>query len=372
MEFNFYMPVRVITEKDCVSTHKALFSTFGKKCLIITGKHGAIASGALGDVTAALEDEGIAYDIFDGIAPNPLLSSAYKAGRTAKKAEAEFIIAIGGGSVLDAAKAAAIYAANDFFDMEEIYEKNYACAPLPLIVIGTTAGTGSEVSRVAVITNDASGQKQSISDDACYAALALCDPKYTYHNPRALTVSTALDAFAHAVEGWFSKKRNTVAELFAVKCMRDIFDILKHLSAGEELSEAQRDTMYYCSLYAGMVLTVGTLYPHLLGYTLTDRRGVPHGQACAVFDLHLIEWNEKYAPELADAFFKLVGASSNEVLRVLDSLIDIDDTLTFTAAEIERYSRSWTDDNPKFTSVYGPFTAKTARALFTSLFEERI
>ena len=369
MEFNFYMPVRVITGKDCVVQNAALLCAFGKKCLIITGKHGARLSGALHDVITALNSQGITYEVFDEITPNPLLSAAYQAGKCAQKSEADFMIAIGGGSVIDAAKAAAIYATNVFFDMEDIYQKQFSASPLPLVVIGTTAGTGSEVSKVAVITNDKTMQKQSISDDACYAALALCDAKYTYHNDRALTVSTALDAFAHALEGWFSKKRNTVAELFAIKCMRDIFDILKHLSAGEELSETQRDTMYCCSLYAGMVLNIGTLYPHMLGYTLTDHRGVPHGQACAVFDLHLIEWNEKYAPELAQTFFKLIGADSGEVLSVLDSLIDIPESVSFSAEEIERYSGSWTDDNPKFTNVYGHFNRKCAVSLFRSLFE---
>ena len=209
MEFNFYMPVKVVTGKDCVIQNAETIASFGKKCLIITGAHSAKACGALDDVTAALHAGNIAYEVFDEIAPNPLLSAACKAGRTAEKIGADFIIAIGGGSVLDAAKAAAIYATNNFFDMQEIYDKNFAAPPLPLIVIGTTAGTGSEVSKVAVITNDATMQKQSITDDACYAKLALCDPKYTYNIGRAVTVSTALDAFAHVIEGkcWQRVKR---------------------------------------------------------------------------------------------------------------------------------------------------------------------
>ena len=370
MDFNTYMPVRVITGKNCIPENSALLAAFGASCLIITGRHGAKSCGALADVTAALEKESIRYSIFDEIAPNPLLSTCYKAGKAAKEAGADFIIAIGGGSVLDAAKAAAIYATNDFFDMEDIYQKSFSEKPLPLVVIGTTAGTGSEVSKVAVITNDATMQKQSLNCDECYAALALGDPQYTYNTPRDITVSTALDAFAHALEGWFSKKRNTVAEVFAIHCMRPIFEILRHLAAGEELTPAQRDQMYYCSLYAGMVLSVGTLYPHLLGYTLTDHRGVPHGQACAVFDMHLIEWNEKYAPELAQTFFKLVGADAGEVLTVMDKLINIDENISFSKEEIETYSRSWTDNNPKFTLVHGNFTRKEAVALFAKLFSE--
>ncbi len=370
IDFNLYMPVRVIGGKNCVKQSSKTIAAFGDKCLIITGRSSAKRCGALADVTTALESEGIDYRVFDEIEPNPLLSAAYKAGQTAARVKAEFIIAIGGGSVLDAAKAAAIYATNDFFDMEEIYDYRYSAQPLPLIAVGTTAGTGSEVSKVAVITNDATMEKKSINCDACYAKIALCDPRYTYNTPRDITVSTALDAFAHAIEGWFSKKRTVVAELFAIKCMRDIFEILTLLSRGETLSEEARDKMYYSSIYAGMVLSVGTLYPHLLGYTLTDHRGVPHGQACAVFDMHLIEWNEKHAPELAGAFFGLVGANAATVLSVMDKLIDLPDNLSFTAEEIEKYSAGWTDENPKFTNVYGRFTRKTALTLFQSLFAE--
>lgn len=371
-EFNFYMPVRVLTGKNCVVQNSAKLASFGNKCLIITGKHAAKACGALDDVEQALTAENIAFLVFDEITPNPLLSAAYRAGKAAEKAQAEFIIAIGGGSVLDAAKAAAIYATNDFFDMQDIYELSFTAEPLPLVVVGTTAGTGSEVSRVAVITNDETMQKKSISCDACYAKLALCDPKYTYRLPRDITVSTALDAFSHALEGWFSKKRNTVAELFAIKCLRDIFSVLKHLADGGEPDEEMRDTVFYGALYAGMVLNVGTLYPHMLGYTLTDKRGVPHGQACAVFDMHLIEWNEKYAPDVAEAFFRLSGATASEILSVMDKLIDIPESVRFTAAEIQTYSAGWTDDNPKFTNVYGNFTRKTALALFRSLFEDSV
>ena len=211
MDFNLNIPVRVLSGSGVLPQNAAKLKAFGKSCLIVTGRRSAAVSGALDDMKNALQQQDISFDVFSEIGPNPLLSAAYKAGKTAQKICADFLIAIGGGSVLDAAKAAAIYATNNFFDMQDIYDKNYAQLPLPLIVIGTTAGTGSEVSKVAVITNDATMQKQSISDDACYAKLALCDPKYTYHIGRAVTVSTALDAFAHAIEGWFSKKRNTVA-----------------------------------------------------------------------------------------------------------------------------------------------------------------
>lgn len=363
-DFSFYMPVKVISGRDCVLKSGEALSNFGKKALIITGKSGAVKSGALADVKQVLAQQDISHCVFDGVGENPLLSVCESAGKCAAEYGADFLIAIGGGSVLDAAKAAAIFATNRFENTEDIYSEKDLSAPLPLVLIGTTAGTGSEVSKVAVITVDATGEKRSITSDDCYAALALCDAKYTYTLPRSITVSTALDAFAHAAEGWFSKKRNTTAAIYARGCLPEIFGILKALASGKELSFSERDTMYYCSVAAGMVLCIGTVYPHLLGYTLTDKRAVPHGQACAVFDRHLITWCAEYAPEITGEFLSLLGADLQEVLTVLDTLIDIPDTVTFTAEEIEQFSQKWRDDNPKFTAVPGHFTQKEAVKLF--------
>ena len=370
MDFNFYMPVKVISGKDCVSKNAKVFSLFGKRCLIITGKRSAKENGALDDVTACCEQAGCEYSVFDKVIENPLLSSCAEAGDLCKQIGADFIVAIGGGSVLDAAKAAAIFAVNSFENITDIYKKDYERSPLPLIVIGTTAGTGSEVSPTAVITVDESGLKKSISGDECYAKIALCDPKYTYNIPRSITVSTALDAFAHALEGFFSRKHNSTTDTFAKLALPYEWQVLKTLAEGGELSEKERDEIYYASVYSGMVLAIGTTYPHGLGYALTEQFGVPHGQACAVFDMHLIEWSEKYAPERAAEFFDLLGAECDEVLAVMNSLIDIDENVKFSAKQIDEIISRFGEDNPKFKNVYGNFTPKTAQKLFTKLFGE--
>lgn len=370
MDFNFYMPVKVISGKECVKNNASVFREYGNKCIIISGKSSAKKSGALDDVISCLNAQNIEYGIYDNISSNPLLSSCAEAGKLCKEKKADFIIAIGGGSALDAAKAAAIFASNSFENAEDIYKKEYNNPPLPLIVIGTTAGTGSEVSSVAVITVDRTGQKKSISGANCFAKIALCDPKYTYNIPRDITVSTALDAFAHALEGFFSKKHTTTTDTFAKLALAVEWNALQTLANGKELSEEERDELYYASVYSGMVLAIGTLYPHALGYALTENFGVPHGQACAVFDMHLLEWSEKYAPERADELFSLLGASCDEVLSVMNKLIDINESVKFSKEEIDEIISRLGDDNPKFKNVYGNFTKRIAKKVFTELFGE--
>lgn len=371
MVFKIHMPVNVISGNNCVIKNSKLFGMYGEKCLIITGKSSAEKCGALNDVVTAIEANGIQYEIFNKIGANPLLSVCAQAGYYCSKNKINFIVAIGGGSPLDAAKAAAIYATNAYFEHDtDIYNKDFKNTPLPLIVVGTTAGTGSEVSAGAVLSVDSTNRKVSISCPECYPDVALCDPKYTYNIPRYITISTALDAFAHATEGWFSRKRNMVTQAFANESLPTIWETLKTLANGETLTEEQRDNIYYALLSAGMVLSIGTTYPHGLGYVLTENYNVPHGQACAVFDAHLIEWSNKYAPDIASEYLALIGADINEVESVLDKLIDIPEEVSFNDDELAKIAVRWDDTNSKFKNVYGNFTTKTALKLLKELFGE--
>ena len=215
MSDSVYMPVKCYWGENSVEENSSVLNTLGKSCLILTGKSSAEKSGAFADAVKALEKEGISWSHFNGIGENPLISACHSAGEAARKAKAEFILGIGGGSVLDAAKAVAIYASNESLSPIDIYKREYENAPLPVALIGITAGTGSEVTAVAVLTNDETGVKKSISGPDCYAAISFCDPKYTATLPYASTVSTALDAFAHAIEGFFTPKGKGIIRLYA-------------------------------------------------------------------------------------------------------------------------------------------------------------
>ncbi|MCQ2477084.1 MAG: iron-containing alcohol dehydrogenase, partial [Clostridia bacterium] len=230
MTYNVYMPVRVIYGKNAVIENSALLKEQGKSCLIVTGKSGAEKSGALADAKAALEKEGISYEIYNGIGENPMVSSCFEAGKKAREMKADFILGIGGGSALDASKSIAIFASNENLAPLDIYKRVYDSASLPVVLIGTTAGTGSEVTGVSVMTNDETGIKKSISGPDCYAKLSFCDPEYTSSLPYKSTVSTTLDAFAHAVEGFFTTKCEGVVRTYAEKCIPEIYACLKVLS----------------------------------------------------------------------------------------------------------------------------------------------
>ena len=363
MTYNVFMPVNCIWGDGAVTENSHLLSALGKRCLIVTGKSSAKKSGALDDAVAALEKEGIAYAVFDGIGENPLISACHRAGEAARKAEAEFILGIGGGSPLDASKSIAIYASNPDLGPVDIYKRVYSNAPLPVALIGTTAGTGSEVTSVSVLTNDETGIKKSVKGMDCYAKLAFLDPKYTFSAPYSVTVSTALDAFAHAVEGYFTEKCEGAERLFAEKAITTLYPCLEQLAAGGTVDPALRAPLYYGSIYAGLTINnCGTAFPHPLGYVLTENYGVPHGMACAAFFGYFIERCVKFSPEKAEHFFTLTD-EKEKVKALIASLTDTKGA-KITPEQAHAYSERWAVTLPgNFLASPGSLTREEAEQM---------
>ena len=143
MDFNFFMPVQVFSGEGCLAQHADVLTALGRRCLVVTGRNSAKASGALDDVLRVLEERKIDYTLCPAIGPNPLVSQCQAAACAAEACRADFLIGIGGGSVMDAVKAAAWLAANHIGDTDRLFAGTLRHPPLPIVLIGTTAGTGS-------------------------------------------------------------------------------------------------------------------------------------------------------------------------------------------------------------------------------------
>lgn len=373
MDFNFYMPVQVFTGEGCVKQQMARMSRYGRRCLILTGTHSATASGALDDVMETLTAAGVDATIFPGIGQNPLLSQCQNAAFAAETCRADFLVGIGGGSVMDATKAAAWIAENLTAHTDQLFAGQYRHDPLPFALVGLTAGTGSEVSPVAVLTCP-DGRKRSVSDPRCYARMAFGDPRYTDSLGRVTTEASALDAFCHAAEGYLNPACGDAAQLFAEKALpllSDGLEVLARLAPEERPEPGLRDRLYYGSLWAGMVLNaLGTSYPHPLGYVLTEDFGVPHGAACAVFLPDLLARTAVRWPERAASFDSLTGGR-DRVLPLIRKLARTD--IAMTPEQAEGYACRWDPEKGgavphNFARVAGGFTPDDARALFRELF----
>lgn len=366
MSFSFYMPVRIFSGKGAVLNHSDELKKYGGKCQIICGGSSAKLSGAFDDVVSALNKNKIDFTVCDYITQNPKAAECHRAGLQARKFGAEFIIGIGGGSQLDAAKATAVYAADEELSAEDIYTKPVR-SPLPVILVGTTAGTGSEVTGVSVLTRE-NGKKKSVSGENYYAKLVFADPAYTYSVPYKFTVSTAADAFSHAVESLFSNKADIISQGFARHAIKPLWECLKYFSNNQTLpSEEMRDTLYYSSLLAGMALNAtGTCFPHTLGYTLTEDYSFPHGFACSAFLPAFVKRALEFKTELAEDFLCEIGASYTEFEELIFSLIDLKD-VKMSKEQISDYCKNWKNVK-NFDNTPGGFSCADAEKLLTELF----
>lgn len=357
---NGFMPARIICGENCVKKNADIWLKAGKKCLLVTGRSGAAKSGALADVTDVLDELNIEYRTFAEMNENPTVESCYKAGALAREFGADFIVGIGGGSAQDASKAVAIFACDETLDCKSIYTRTIPAKRLPLYLVGTTAGTGSEVTGVAVLT-DSDGFKKSISGADCYSVVSFCDAKYTATAGYNITVSTALDAYAHALESYFASTANDISELYALKALQLLWRNLKKLQCDVDfkIDSQMRNELYAASLYAGLAINVtGTAFPHTAGYILTEKFNVPHGKACTAFHPQLLEKAEKYRPEKLEAVCKLFKTDKNGINAVISSLTDVH--IDITQEEAALFCSRWTSAVKNFDRTPGGYTPNEA------------
>lgn len=366
MKLDSYMPVKIISGRNCVVKNADVFSAYGKRCLIVTGGNSAKICGALADVENALKMNKVEYTLFDGISQNPYTADCYRAGCAARKFDADFVVGIGGGSPLDATKAVSVFAANPQLSHTEIYKMNFKSPPLPFILVGTTAGTGSEVTGVSVLTNSDNGQKKSIG--GLYSEVSFCDYGYTCSVPYDVTVSTALDAFAHVVEGYFSTESTFLSDIYAEKAFSMLKNGLKYLYKNSRLpDEMMRKELYVASVIAGLALNItGACFPHTMGYVLTEDFAVPHGKACGTFLSEYIRIASENLPEKATRLFDLMNMTEDELCNMIESLADV--KVSMSDGQIESYVSRWTDPVKNFSRTPGNFTSDTAKKLLEKLF----
>ena len=279
----FHMPTKILIGEECV-TENARELILGKRALIVTGKTSGEKSGALYDVVKILENEKIPYHVYDKIKNNPEINDMATGGRFANECGCDFIIAIGGGSPMDAAKAISVYATNvprenSDFELYDIFKGQYKNKPLPMVAIPTTAGTGSEVTPYSILTLHKEQTKKSFTCVDCFFKVAFLDGRYLQNLPLQVIRNTAVDAMCHLIEGYTNKKASMVSDALAQEGLVVFGKHLDKLVSGE-LTVGDYTELLWASTLGGIVISqTGTTIVHSMGYELTYFKDIPHGMA---------------------------------------------------------------------------------------------
>ena len=277
-----------------------------RKALVVTDP-GLIKFGVTALVTDVLDGAGIAYEVFSDVKPNPTVTNVRQGIDAYHKSGADFMIAVGGGSAIDTAKAIGIVVNNpEFADIVSLE----GCAPtkhksVPVIALPTTAGTAAETTINYVIIDEAKQKKMVCVDPNDIPAVAVIDSELMYSLPRSLTAATGMDALTHAIEGYITKAAWAMSDMFEIEAIRMI---ARHLPvAVEHPSDVEaRDGMAVAQYIAGMAFSnVGLGLVHGMAHPMGSLFDVPHGVANALLLPTVMEYNmsaclDKY-PEIARA-----------------------------------------------------------------------
>jgi len=258
--------------------------------MIVTDKS-LVKTGIVGRVGTVLTGAGVSYAIFDDVLPNPTVSIVNKAFELYRTIQADFIVAVGGGSPIDTAKAIGILAANG--GAIEQYEgiNKSRNRSLPIIAVNTTAGTGSEVTSFYVITDEKRHSKMVMVDTNCMVRIAVNDPELMLSMPKSLTAATGMDALTHALEAYLSKNATPLTDkdaLWAVKTIR--IHLPKAVYNGGDMEA--RTMMAYAEYVAGMAFSnAGLGMVHAMAHALGGFYNLPHGVCNALLLPYVLEYN---------------------------------------------------------------------------------
>ncbi len=290
--FEFSCPGKIICGKDALEKTPDELASLGVTHPLLATDAGLMRLGVPKKLTDVLDRAGITYTIYEDIPADSSLDVVENVAETYRDLGCDGFLALGGGSVIDTCKGAAAsiaYAGADLASLQgsEILTNNLP----PLIALPTTAGTGSEVTLVAVVKDTAHSMKLSFTSYKLVPHVAILDPKLTASLPPKLTATTGMDALTHAIEAYTSIQKNPVSDAFAVKAIELIAANIKQACAHGEDADA-RCALALGSLLAGAAFSnamVGVV--HAIGHSLGGLHRIPHGQAMMLLLPHCIEFN---------------------------------------------------------------------------------
>lgn len=347
MEFNYFLPVNLVFGSGKVLETGELAKPYGKKALIVTGRSSAKRSGLYDKVNDSLKAAGLETVLFDKVSQNPLTTTAQEGADFAKANGCDVVVAIGGGSIMDCAKAIAFLSKNEGNINDYIYNRLTSDDALPLILIPTTCGTGSEGNGFAVLTNPDNGDKKSLRCNAIVAKISIVDPECMMTMPKKVLASVTFDALCHNIEAYTSKIAQPLTDAMSIYAIELIANNLVSVYNGTG-SKKEWENITMASTIGGMVInTAGVTIAHGMEHPASGLKDIVHGQGLAALTPIVIEasykGNEEKFAKIAKIFGGESAADCADKIRGLLKSIDLECKLSDLGIDAEDIS--WMAEN---------------------------
>ena len=328
INFSFFLPVNLVFGCGKLKEVGNLTKPYGKKALIVTGKSSAKKSGIYDKVNESLKKVGIDTVLFDKVTPNPLTTTAIEGAKFANKNGCDVVVGIGGGSIMDCAKAIAFLSVNKGDINDYIFNKIQSDKALPLVLIPTTCGTGSEGNGFAVLTNPENGDKKSLRCNAIVAKVSIVDPECMMTMPKKVLASVGFDALCHNIEAYTSKISQPFTDALSLYAISLIADNLVDVYNGSEEKEAW-EKITLASTIGGMVInTAGVTLAHGMEHPASGLKNIVHGQGLAALTPTIIEasykGNRDKFGKIARIFGGLTAEDCSMKIRTLLKKLDLE------------------------------------------------
>lgn len=310
MNFNYNLPVNLLFGRGRSKEIGKEVKKYGDKVLIVTGTSSTKKSGLLYKVMDLLIAEGIEYKLFDKVSQNPLSTTIYEGVSLAKEYGCNVVLGLGGGSIMDAAKSIAFSAKNPGDISDYIFGLKKGYEALPIVLVPTTCGTGSEGNAFSVITNIDTKDKKSLRDNLIIAKSSIIDPELMTTMPKPILASVGFDALCHNMEAYLSKISNPIVEMQALYGMKLMAENLPKVYKDDSDLEAW-EAVTLGSTLGGMVIGVaGVTAPHGMEHPASGLKDIVHGKGLAALTPIIVDMSWKSDEKKYETISKILGGVS--------------------------------------------------------------
>ncbi len=325
MEFKFYLPVNIVFGRGKTTEIGTETAKYGKKALLVTGQNSTKKSGLLDRTIDCLKEADVDVIVFDKVKQNPLTTTAQEGAEIAKEQGCDVIVGVGGGSIMDCAKAIAFLAMNDGDISDFIFARRQSDLALPILLIPTTCGTGSEGNGFAVLTNPENGDKKSLRSNAVIAKVSIVDPECMMTMPKEILAAVGFDALCHCIEAYTSRIAQPFSDAMSLLAIDLIGKHLVRLYHDTSLTESW-EAVSIASTIGGMVIhTAGVSLAHGMEHPASGLRNIVHGKGLAALTPVIIEASYRGNPEKFSKISRVFGGKdetdcSASISRLLKEL----------------------------------------------------